>query len=56
VNDLGPIAARCLEGQHESFRHIVGPRGGAQLPGDDVTREVVEDGRQLEPPQPITLR
>ena len=43
VDDLGPITARRLEGQRESFRHIARPHGGAQLAGDDVTREVVED-------------
>ena len=28
---------------------VLGFHRGAQLPGDDVTREVVEDGREIEP-------
>jgi hypothetical protein len=49
VDDLDPVAARCLQGQLEGLRHIVRPHGRAQLPGDDVAGVVVEDGRQIEP-------
>ena len=44
VNDLGPVTTRCLQSEHERVGHVFSPHGGAQLPGDDVAREVVEDG------------
>ena len=44
VNDLCPVTTRCLQGEHERVGHVFSPHGGAQLPGDDVAREVVEDG------------
>ena len=28
---------------------VIGPHGRAQLPGDDVAREVIEDGGEIEP-------
>ena len=37
------------EGELQGVGDVVGPHGGAQLPRDDVAREVVEDGRQIEP-------
>jgi hypothetical protein len=44
ANDFGSVTTRCLQGEHERVGDVVGPHGGAQLPGDDVTREVVQDG------------
>ena len=46
-------ASGVLEGEREVQRigHILGPHGGAQLPGDDVAREVVDHGRQIHPAQ-----
>ena len=45
----GAVAAGCRERQLQRVGDVVGPHGRAQLPGDDVAREVVEDGRQIEP-------
>ena len=39
-----PITARCYERQVQRVGDILGFHGGAQLPGDDVAGEVVQDG------------
>jgi hypothetical protein len=41
------LDARCLKRQLQRVGHILGLHRRAQLPGDDVTREVVEDRRQV---------
>ena len=50
------IAARRHERQVQRVGDVLGLHGGAQLPGDDVTGEVVEDGGQVKPAQPMTFR
>ena len=45
VFNMNFTAARCLQRQGQRLGHIVGPHGGAQLPGDDVARIVVQNGR-----------
>ena len=49
VGDVRTGTARRPQGQVQRVRHIVGPHGRTQLPGDDVAREVVQDRRQVEP-------
>lgn len=44
------VATRGLEREVQRVGDILGPHVGAQLPGDDVAREVVEHRRQIEPP------
>ena len=39
----------CRQRQLQRVGDVIGPHGRAQLPGDDIAREVVEDGRQIEP-------
>ena len=46
---MAPIAARCGKRQVQRVGDVLGLHGRAQLPGDDVAGEVVEDGRQIEP-------
>src|SRR5713226_8306721 len=40
--------ARCRKRQFQGLGDVFSPHRRAQLPGDDVTREVVEDRRQVE--------
>src|SRR5580658_1062552 len=49
VDDRCPVEPRGLQRQVQRGGDILGLHGWAQLPGDDVAREVVEDGRQVEP-------
>ena len=49
VNDLGGVDPRGLQCQLQRIGDILGLHRRAQLPGDDVAREVVEHGRQIEP-------
>jgi glycosyltransferase involved in cell wall biosynthesis len=49
MDDLGLADPRSIERHIERGSDILGLHGGAQLPGDDVARVVVEDGRQIEP-------
>ena len=49
MDNLRPIAARCLEGQFQRVGDVFDPHRRAELPGDDIAREVVEDGREIEP-------
>ena len=37
------------QGHRQRVGDIGGGHGGAQLPGQDVAREVIEHGRQIEP-------
>ena len=43
------IANRSLQCQIQRVGHVAGLHRGAELPGDDVTAVVVEDGREVEP-------
>ena len=49
VDDLCLVEPRGLQRHVQRGGDILGLHGWAQLPGDDVAREVVEDGRQVEP-------
>ena len=49
VSDLGVMTARGLQGKLQCLRHIIGCHRGAQFPSYDVTREVIQDGRQIKP-------
>ena len=45
----GLVQTCCLQRQIEGGGDILGAHRRAQLPGDDVAREVVEHARQVEP-------
>ena len=45
--DLGTTG--CLQCHLKLVGYIVGLHGGAQFPSDDVTRLIIEDGREIEP-------
>ena len=49
VHDLGAAAARSHQRQLKCFGDIVGTHRRAQLPGDNVTRVVIEDGGEVVP-------
>ena len=49
MNDPGLIQPGSLQRQVERGGDILGLHRRAQLPGDDVAREVVEHARQIEP-------
>ena len=49
VDDRRLVEARGLQRQVQRGGDVLGLHGRAQLPGDDVAREVVEHGRQIEP-------
>ena len=49
VQHCGAVAARGLQGHIQRVGDILGPHVGAELPGDDVAREVVEYCRQIHP-------
>jgi hypothetical protein len=49
MNDARRRGPRCLQRKLQCVGHILGFHRRAQLPGDDVAREVVEDRRQVEP-------
>ena len=55
VQHRGAVAARGLESEVQRLGDVLGPHVGAQLPGDDVAREVVEHGRQVHPTPPDDL-
>ena len=46
VQHRGVIASRCHQREVQLVSNLPGPHVGAQLPLDDVAREVVEHGRQ----------
>jgi hypothetical protein len=47
VQHRGAVAALGFEGEIQRVSDILGSHVGTQLPGDDVAREVVEDGRHV---------
>ena len=49
MDDLCLVEPRGLQCQVQRGGDILGLHRWAQLPGDDVAREVVENGRQVEP-------
>ena len=55
MQDRGAVAARCLEGQVQRVSDVLCAHVGAQFPGNDVARVVVEHGRQVHPAPPDDL-
>ena len=51
----GAVATRSRQGEVQRVGDVLGSHVGAQLPGDDVAREVVEHGRQIHPAPPDDL-
>ena len=49
VQHSGLIAARRRERHAQRVGDVPGSHGRAKLPGDDVAREVIKDGRQVHP-------
>ena len=49
MTHMGLVATRSRKRQVERVGHVLGPHVGAQLPGDDVARVVIEHGRQIHP-------
>ena len=49
VTDDGLIAARRGESQFNLICHVLGPHVNAELPGDDVTAVIVQNGAQIIP-------
>jgi len=49
MNDLCPIKPRGLQRQVQRFRDVPDLHRRAELPGDDVAREVVQDRTEVEP-------
>ena len=49
IGEYGLVQSASLQRQVEGGGDILGPHVGAQLPGEDVAREVVKHGRQVEP-------
>ena len=56
MHDGGAIEAGGRERLVERGRDVGGAHRGTKPPGHDVTREVVEHGRQIIHPQPVILR
>ncbi len=50
MQDRDLITTGSLQGQFQRVCHITRLHRGAQLPGDNVPREVVENGGKIEPP------
>ena len=48
VQNLGTLAAGRGEGDVEDIGHIFSPHVAAELPADDVSRIVIENGREIE--------
>jgi hypothetical protein len=55
VQHRGAVAAGSCLGEVQRLGHVFGPHVGAQLPGDDVAREVVEHGGEIHPAPPDDL-
>src|SRR5205814_3654720 len=49
IGEYGLVQSASLQRQVEGGGDILGPHVAAQLPGEDVAREVVKHGRQVEP-------
>src|SRR3982074_594542 len=49
MEDPGLVEPRGIQRHFERSGDVLGPHCGAQLPGDDVAREVVKDRGQIEP-------
>lgn len=47
VQHRGAVAAGSGQGEVQRVGHVLSAHVGAQLPGDDVAREVIEHGRQV---------
>ena len=47
--DPDALQPGAAQGHRQRGGDIGGGHGGAQLPGQDVAREVIEHGRQIEP-------
>ena len=55
VQDLGAIAAGSRERKVQRVGDVLGPHVGAQLPGDDIARIVIEHRRKIHPAPPDDL-
>jgi hypothetical protein len=42
------IKTRSLKGQDQRVGHVLRSHRGAELPGQDVAREVIQHGREIE--------
>lgn len=51
----GSVTSGGLEGKVQRVSHILSQHDGAQFPGNDIAREVVEHGRQVHPVSPDDL-
>ncbi len=49
VQHSGAVTARCLESQFQGVSDILGPHSRAELPCDDIAREVVKHRRLIYP-------
>jgi hypothetical protein len=49
MNDFCPVTARCLHRKLKSFGHVTARHARAQLPGNHITREVIQNGGQIHP-------
>ena len=49
MNDLGCVEPRRLQGHGQRIGDVACLHRRAQLPGDDITREVIEHGGQVKP-------
>src|SRR3546814_9514742 len=49
------VTAGSRQGEVQRFGYILGTHVGAQLPGNDIAREVVEHGREVHPAPPDDL-
>ena len=55
MNDPGGVASRGREGKLQRVGDVADAHAGAELPGDDLAGEVVEDRRKVEPPPACDL-
>src|SRR5215218_8895502 len=49
MNHPCAVEPGSLQSHIQRFRDVSDLHGGAELPGDDVAREVVQDGTEIEP-------
>lgn len=50
------VAARRGQGVAGRVGDIFSPHGAAEFPADNVSGDVIKDGRQTEPPEAMTFR
>ena len=49
MNHIGLVATRCLQGELQGLGDVAACHAGAQLPGDHIAREVIQNGGQIHP-------